>query len=169
MLKGNLDVVDLRQVVGWAQDDAQPDVPVSLLITDNDQLIGRILANRYRADLEQAMIGSGRHSFEFQFAKSLTPFENHVLRVRRESDGADLAQSPVTLEAAQAFDLSVQEALADIIQRSGTEQDIAAKIDFLAGISKNCCNSSPNTTASAPNATIINSFCNAGGERPRRC
>ena len=117
---------------GWAQDDAQPDVPVSLLITDNDQLIGRILANRYRADLEQAMIGSGRHSFEFQFARSLAPFEKHVLRVRRESDGADLAQSPVTLEAAQAFDLSAQEALGDIIQRSGTEQDLAAKIDFLA-------------------------------------
>lgn len=132
MLKGNLDVIDLRQVVGWAQDDAQPDVPVSLLVTDNDRLIGRILANRYRADLQQAGIGSGRHSFAFQFAKSLAPFENHVLRVRRESDGADLAQSPVTLEATQAFDLSAQEALADIIQRSGTEHDIEAKIDFLA-------------------------------------
>ena len=132
MLKGNLDVVNLRQVSGWAQDDAQPDVPVSLLVTDNDQLIGRILANRYRADLEQAAIGNGRHSFEFQFAKSLAPFEKHVLRVRRESDGTDLAQSPVTLEAAQAFDLSAQEALGDIILRSGTEQDLAAKIDFLA-------------------------------------
>ncbi len=132
MLKGNLDVIDLRQVVGWAQDDAQPDVPVSLLVTDNDRLIGRILANRYRADLEQAGIGSGRHSFEFQFAKRLAPFENHVLRVRREFDGADLAQSPVTLEAAQAFDLSAQEALADMIQQSGTDQDIEAKIDFLA-------------------------------------
>ena len=132
MLKGNLDVVNLRQVSGWAQDDAQPDVPVSLLVTDNDQLIGRILANRYRADLEQAAIGSGRHSFEFQFAKSLAPFEKHVLRVRRESDGAELAQSPVTLEAAQAFDLSAQEALGDIILRSGTEQDLSAKIDFLA-------------------------------------
>jgi O-antigen biosynthesis protein len=131
MLKGNLDVIDLRQVVGWAQDDAQPDVPVGLLVTHNDRMIGRILANRYRADLELAGIGSGRHSFAFQFAKSLAPFENHVLRVRRESDGADLAQSPVTLEATQAFDLSAQEALADIIQRSGTEHDIEAKIDFL--------------------------------------
>ncbi len=132
MLKGNLDVVDLRQIGGWAQDDAQPDLPVSLLLTDNDQLIGRILANRYRADLEQAGIGSGRHSFEFQFPKSLAPFNKHVLRVFRESDGVDLAQSPVTLEPRQAFDIATQEALADIIRRSGSNQDITAKIDFLA-------------------------------------
>ncbi len=49
MLKGNLDLVNLRQAAGWAQDDAQPDVPVSLLVIDNDKLLGRILANRYRA------------------------------------------------------------------------------------------------------------------------
>ncbi len=131
MLKGNLDMVNLRQVSGWARDDAQPDLPVSLLVTDNDRLIGRILANRYRADLEQAGIGNGRHSFEFQFEKSLAPLEKHVLRVRRESDGADLGQSPVTLEATQAFDLSAREALTDLIQRSGTDQDITTKIDFL--------------------------------------
>jgi len=126
-------VVDLRRVVGWAQDDAQPDVPVSLLITDNDRLVGRILANRYRRDLEEAGIGSGRHSFEFQFEKSLAPLEKHVLRVRRESDGTDLAQSPVTIEPTQTFDAGVQEALTELIQRSGTgQQDLAAKIDFLA-------------------------------------
>src|SRR6202453_2165753 len=108
MLKGNLDVVDLQQVVGWAQDDANPDVPVSLLITDNDELVGRILANRYRRDLEESGIGSGRHSFEFEFQKSLAPLEKHVLRVRRENDGADLAQSPVTIEPAHTFDTAVR-------------------------------------------------------------
>ena len=132
MLKGYLDLVDLHRVAGWAQDDAQPDMPVSLLVTDNDQLIGRILANRYRRDLEEAGVGSGRHSFEFQFAKSLAPFEQHVIRVRRESDGTDLARSPVTLEPTQAFDAAAQQALTDIIQRSGTDQDITAKIDVLA-------------------------------------
>lgn len=132
MLKGNLDIVDFRQVVGWAQDDARPDAPVSLLITDNDQLVGRILANRFRRDLEEAGIGRGQHAFEFQFTKTLVPLEKHVVRVRQESDGADLAQSPVTLEPTQAFDAAAQGALTDIIQRSGTERDIAAKIDFLS-------------------------------------
>jgi O-antigen biosynthesis protein len=134
MLKGGLDVVDLRKVIGWAQDDAQPGTPVSLLITDNDQLVGRVLANHYRRDLEEAGIGTGLYGFEFHFEKSLAPLENHVLRVRRELDGADLAQSPVTIEPTQTFDAAVQESLTELIRRSGAgQQDLAAKIDFLAG------------------------------------
>ena len=81
MLKGNIDVVDLRQIAGWAQDDTLSDVPVSLLILDNDELIGRVLASRYRPDLQEAGIGAGRHSFVFEFPKSLTPFKTHVLQV----------------------------------------------------------------------------------------
>lgn len=133
MLRGNLDIVSLYGVAGWAQDDAEPDVPVSLLVIDNDQLLGRILANRHRTDLEAAGIGNGRHSFELDFSSALPPFEKHVIRVCREIDGADLAQSPVTLEPPQSFDETVQQALADSLKRCGADQDIPAKIDFLVG------------------------------------
>jgi glycosyltransferase involved in cell wall biosynthesis len=132
MLRGNLDLVNLRQAAGWAQDDSQPDVPISLLVIDNDKLVGRILANRYRQDLENAGIGTGRHGFEFQFPKSLTPFEKHVVKVCRETDGQELAQSPVVIEPSQIFDQAARDSLSDIIRRAGSEQDIAAKIDFLA-------------------------------------
>ncbi len=132
MLKGSLDLVDLRQAAGWAQEDAQPDVPVSLLVIDNDKLIGRILANRYRADLESAGIGTGRHGFEFQFPKSLTPFEKHVVKVCRETDGEELPQSPIVIEPSGVFDKATRDALSDLIRRSGSDQDTALKIDFLA-------------------------------------
>jgi glycosyltransferase involved in cell wall biosynthesis len=132
MLRGNLDLANLRQAGGWAQEDSQPDVPVSLLVIDNDKLLGRILANRYREDLENAGIGTGRHGFEFQFPRSLTPFEKHVIKVCREADGAELPQSPVVIEPSQVFDKAAQDALSDIIRRSGSEADIAVKIDFLA-------------------------------------
>ena len=133
MLRGNLDIVTLHSVAGWAQDDAEPDVPVSLLVIDNDQLLGRILANRHRPDLEAAGIGNGRHSFELDFPKALSPFEQHVIRVCREIDGADLAQSPVTLEPPLSFDDTARNALADILKRCGADTDIPAKIDFLVG------------------------------------
>jgi O-antigen biosynthesis protein len=132
MLRGNLDLANLRQAAGWAQEDSQPDVPVSLLVIDNDKLLGRILANRYREDLENAGIGTGRHGFEFQFPKSLPPFEKHVIKVCREADGAELPKSPVVIEPSQVFDKAAQDALSDIIRRSGAETDIAVKIDFLA-------------------------------------
>ena len=133
MLRGNLDRADLRQVSGWARDETSPDTPVSLLVTDNDRLIGRVLANRHRADLEKAGFGSGRHAFEFQFPQSLAPFERHVIRVRRESDGADLGRSPLTLEPARDFNAFARDTLNELIQRSGTDEDLPAKIDFLVG------------------------------------
>jgi glycosyltransferase involved in cell wall biosynthesis len=132
MLKGNLDRVNRREVVGWVQDDAHPDRPVSLLIMDNDALIGRVLANGYRADLEQAGIGSGRHAFEFDVPGGLAPLERHVIRVCRESDGADIAQSPVVVQPSQSFDAAAQEALGDLLARHDADDDIVKKIDFLA-------------------------------------
>jgi hypothetical protein len=51
------------------------------------QLIGQTRANRYRADLKRAGLGSGRHSFDF------TPPRGQDLaciEVRRSLDGAVL-------------------------------------------------------------------------------
>ena len=128
MLRGYLDVANLQRVAGWALDDAQPEVPVCLLVTDNDKLIGRFRADRHRADLEEAGVGSGNHGFEFEFSERLAPLEMHVMRVRREYDGAELAQSPATIEPTQVLDAPAQDALADIIGRYGSDE---AKIDFL--------------------------------------
>jgi len=132
MLKSNLDSVDLTEIRGWAQDQSHPDRPVSLIITDNDALIGTVLANRYRPDLEAAGIGSGRHAFEFKYPGTFSPFERHVIRVRCELDGSDLARSPITLEPLQAFDAAAQTALARILAQYGSNEDTAHKIDFLA-------------------------------------
>jgi len=131
MLRGNVDIATLYEVAGWAHDEDQPNEPVSLLVTDNDKLIGRILANRFRADLKEAGIGEGQHSFEFKFPQSLPPSEKHVLRIRREIDGIDLAPSPITIEPSDAFDKEIQRSLDEIIQRTGSGKDISKKIDFL--------------------------------------
>ena len=132
MLKGNLDQVNRREIAGWAQDEAEPDRPVSLLIMANDALIGRVLANRYRADLEAAGIGSGRHAFEFSVPEALAPLERHVIRVCRETDGVDLGQSPFVLEPPRSFDAAAQAALDDLLGRYGAEVDVERKLDFFA-------------------------------------
>ena len=56
------------------------------------RLIGQVLANTYRGDLERAGLGSGRHSFAFTPPPGLviTPDTVHV---RRSFDGALLATS----------------------------------------------------------------------------
>jgi O-antigen biosynthesis protein len=132
LLAGSIDAVSCLRVSGWARDSLQPDVPLSLLICNNDRLIGRLMANAYRQDLKEARIGNGRFAFDFEFPTPLVPFETNVIRVMRETDGAELPGSPVTLRASQSFDSEVERLLAEAISRCGSAEDIPRKIDFLA-------------------------------------
>jgi autotransporter-associated beta strand protein len=86
-LRGHIDVVERYVISGWAQNPDYPEAPVCLDIYAGGQLIGQTLANRYRADLKRAGLGSGRHSFDF------TPPRGQDLacvEVRRSLDGAVL-------------------------------------------------------------------------------
>src|SRR5262249_51237940 len=110
----------------------QPDAPLTLLILVDDALAGRILANRYRPDLAAAGIGDGRHGFRFDFPRSLSPGERHVVRVCREADGTDLAGSPAVLEPAAAGDGAAYEQLAEIDVAALSDADLARGIEIVA-------------------------------------
>jgi Hint domain len=85
-LRGNIDVMGAGRIAGWAQNPDYPEMPVCLDILSDGQLIGQVLANRYRADLETAGLGSGRHGFEFIPPRELRLSANTV-EVRRSLDG----------------------------------------------------------------------------------
>jgi hypothetical protein len=81
-------------VEGWAQDEADAETPVALDVLRGGRRIGRVLANRYRADLRDAGLGSGCHAFRF----ALPPGDGKVAVVRT-ADGATL---PLTESATRA-------------------------------------------------------------------
>jgi hypothetical protein len=62
---------------------------VCLDILAGGRLIGQVLANRYRDDLERAGCGSGRHAFAFTPRAGFT-FKPDQVSVRRSLDGAAL-------------------------------------------------------------------------------
>ncbi len=82
LLRGFVDVAGPHSVEGWAQDEGAPEAPVALDITRNGARIGRVLANRYRADLRVAGLGSGCHAFRF-----LLPAGEGNITVTRITDG----------------------------------------------------------------------------------
>src|SRR5947207_15936053 len=51
-LRGYVDAIGKRQIIGWAYDEAVPAAPVCLDIYAGDLLIGQTVANRYREDLD---------------------------------------------------------------------------------------------------------------------
>jgi hypothetical protein len=65
-LRGFVDQAGPDMVSGWAQDDAQPEIPVCLDILVDGRRVQCVLANLYRDDLRQAGIGSGKHSFQYR-------------------------------------------------------------------------------------------------------
>jgi hypothetical protein len=82
-LHGHVERLSGGYLEGWAMDEAAPDRPVELeLLT----ALGprRLLANRYRADLRHAGIGSARHGFRVPAGTT------SAITVRRAADGAVL-------------------------------------------------------------------------------
>jgi autotransporter-associated beta strand protein len=91
-LRGYVDRVSARCIEGWAQNSEHAEAPVCLDILVGGRLIGRVLANRYREDLEQAGLGSGRHAFEFTPPNGIA-FAPDAVEVRRSLDEAVLPLS----------------------------------------------------------------------------
>jgi hypothetical protein len=90
-LRGVLDEVSPDGLIrGWAQDMANPELPVLLAIALGTRLLGTTLACDHRPDLAAAGIGTGRAAFSFQ-APRLSPEEQAAIVVRRVADGAVLA------------------------------------------------------------------------------
>jgi hypothetical protein len=93
-LRGNIDVIDVDRIEGWAQNPEHPEAPICLDIFAGGQSIGRALANRHREDLRKAGLGSGRHSFVF-VPETGPPIGSGIIEVRRSSvSGASFHVGP---------------------------------------------------------------------------
>jgi glycosyltransferase involved in cell wall biosynthesis len=130
-LRGTIDRVTRDLVCGWAQDPASPDAPVTLLVTANDVLLARLLADRSRLDLRDAGVGSGRHAFAVKL-NGLSPLERHVIAVRREEDGMHLEGSPAVLEPGISFDASYRAQLAALLADITDDSALDDSLAFLA-------------------------------------
>ncbi len=84
-LRGYVEILaDDGTVEGWAQDAANPELPVQLDICADGVVVGSVLARGYRGDLRDAGIGKGRAVFCF-----LAP-PGACVSVHRAADGAML-------------------------------------------------------------------------------
>lgn len=131
-LGGSLDVCTRGMISGWAWDSADPGRPVPLQILNERSVIARVLANRYREDLETAGIGDGRHAFQVQIPGGLAPLERHVIRVRSAWDAREIPGSPFVIEASDSFDSALEDAVVKSIDALEGEGDHYRALAFLA-------------------------------------
>jgi len=97
-LRGFVDIAGPDRVAGWVQDLEAPHTPVALDIILDGRRVLRVLANRYRVDLQKAGIGNGCYAFE----ADLPPGLNGFAEVRRSSDQTPLNRTTQAAMAAAA-------------------------------------------------------------------
>jgi autotransporter passenger strand-loop-strand repeat protein len=91
-LRGFIDAIGPRRIIGWAQNIDHPEAPVCLDIYAGPMLIGQVVANRYREGLKRNAFGSGNHEFKFVVPAGFV-FDPASIEVRRSLDGAPLDPS----------------------------------------------------------------------------
>jgi len=129
--RGNLDLVTRERMEGWAWDDRVPQSPMALTILSNGEVIARVLANRYRQDLQKAGMGDGRHAFSVMIPGGLSPLTRHVIQIVGESDGCEMPGSPVALEPTQGFDPALEHTVATAVGALATPVDRDRALNFM--------------------------------------
>lgn len=93
-LRGFVDMAGPDILAGWAQCEGAPEVPVCLDVLLDGSYLTSLLANRYRADVRAAGLGSGTHGFELRLPRA------GRVEVRRAADQAILPLTEAALAAA---------------------------------------------------------------------
>ncbi|WP_419728004.1 glycosyltransferase [Lichenicola sp.] len=130
-LQGSIDDKARSGIRGWVRDPSYPELAVGITITADDMLLERLIANRYRPDLQQAGFGRGRHGFEVEFNPPLPPHRDWLVHVRGELDGLDMPGSPFRIPAATHWDTDAQAGVAALLSAHATDGELEARIDFL--------------------------------------
>src|SRR5271166_6181416 len=100
---GAFDGFEGLHVCGWARDDANPQLPVTVEVMANNRWVASGRAELFRADLLAAGIGKGTHAFRIPLPAELCDGGNYDITVRAGSNGAPLRQDPHIFQ--QAFTL----------------------------------------------------------------
>ena len=129
---GWVDQIKRNLIAGWALDTDHPDQPVTIVVTVNGQVHGRVMADlprddarliellkeRIRPDLHAAM--SGRYGFSIPLDPPLSVFRAHEIEVRFERSGTLLPRGSGRIAAPEHGQAPLMPLLVVAAGRSGT-------------------------------------------------
>ena len=111
-IKGSLDRCDHELIEGWVMLTDSPEKKLSLEALLGDQVIGRFLADQFRADLRDAGLGDGECAFRFEMPVFVSQSEISALAVRLEG-------APIYLKSPTTEDGSTSPVARETVSRFG--------------------------------------------------
>jgi len=102
LYEGRLDRIKNGAIFGWAWKEETPDEPVSLDLYVDDKHKNSTVAATYRADLDLAGKGNGRHGFQIRVPDQDRDGKSHLFKVYYHETTIALYGSPrlIVVEAA---------------------------------------------------------------------
>jgi O-antigen biosynthesis protein len=131
---GNLDRVSFDEIAGWVWDADHPQEAVDIEILDGDEVVLKVSADQFRADLADAGMGTGHHGFAIRNLGGILPLSRHRVRVRRATDGKDLPRSPMTItrnvldQGAMTF---INDVVFSAIEAAARPDDLSQPLGYL--------------------------------------
>lgn len=90
-LYGVIDVLRTDRIAGWAIDRSDAAAAVEIDVLREGKLLSRVRADRKRADLEKAGVGTGAYGFRVEIDPPLAPgLEFTVTATARSADGVEV-------------------------------------------------------------------------------
>jgi glycosyltransferase involved in cell wall biosynthesis len=133
-LRGNIDQCDRIRVAGWVFDPTNPNHRVRLEIRYDGEVVGHVVADRYRRDLEDVgYLGDGCCSFNFQNPVTLDPLAGHAIEILRAADGAPVPGSPVMLSVPLDFDTESRAGVTRMLRDAAQAATQSADLDDIIG------------------------------------
>jgi glycosyltransferase involved in cell wall biosynthesis len=131
-LLGHIDLCNRTRVSGWVFDATRPSQRVRLEVRCDGKILGHVVADRYRPDLEKAgYLGDGRCSYDFANPILLNPLFDHVIELLRATDGAPVPGSPVRLRAVSSFDAECRTAVSQLLNEATQAATKASDLDAI--------------------------------------
>ncbi len=101
-IEGYFDRCVTSGLSGWIWNSETPECRLEAEIICDGQLVGRLLADKFRSDLLAAKIGDGKYMFEGSIPEALFDGKQHSIEVREKLTGLILTGSPKLFQASLA-------------------------------------------------------------------
>ena len=102
--QGFFDSAGCGGLVGWAWASAQPNSPVNVDIVGDGVVVGQVIADLFRSDLQAAGKGNGRHGLSVPVPKALLDDVTHSITLRVTGTAFNLTNSPRTIKCPNPID-----------------------------------------------------------------
>lgn len=124
-IRGRIDAIDGGMVFGWAYDEAHPEDRLEVRILHAGAEIGRVTADRPRADLQRLGVGQGAHAFACALPEGISPELAGLTAVAVSArNGLETSlDRPLRLDIADDAVAGQLRRIADLLEASLTRQD----------------------------------------------